>query len=101
MDRLSYFAELVAREPTEPRARYGFANALVRAERWDEAVIQLRAYLELAEDEGYAWGQLAEALVRLQRPDEAADAYLSGIDQSLVHGHTGMADEFQQALEAL
>jgi predicted Zn-dependent protease len=101
MDRLSYFADLVAREPDEPRGRYGYANALVRAEQWDEAAGQWRAYLGLAEDEGYAWGQLAEALVHLGRPDEAADAYLSGIDQALAHGHTGMADEFQQALEAL
>ena len=61
----------------------------------------LRAYLDLAEDEGNAWGRLAESLARLGRVDEAADAYLTGIDQSLKHGHTGMADEFRAALEAL
>ena len=44
---------------------------------------------------------LAESLARLGRADEAADAYLTGIDQSLKHGHTGMADEFRAALEAL
>ena len=51
---------------------------------------ELRAYLALAEDEGNAWGRLAEALGRLGRVDDAADAYL-----------TGMADEFRAALEAL
>jgi Flp pilus assembly protein TadD len=101
MDRLTYFAELAVREPTEPRARYGYANELYRLERWDEAVGEFRAYLGLAEDEGNAWGRLADALTRLSRTDEAADAYLSGIDQAMAHGHHGMADDFRQAIEAL
>jgi len=100
-DRLAYFADLVAAEPDEPRARYGYANELYRAERWGQAVEELRAYLALAEDEGNAWGKLGDALARLGRVDEAADAYLGGIDQALRHGHTGMADDFREALEAL
>jgi Flp pilus assembly protein TadD len=100
-DRLAYFARLVDEAPDVARARFGYANELLHAERFDEAVVQLRAYLDLAEDEGNAWGKLAEALTRLGRVDEAADAYLAGIDQSLKHGHTGMADDFQAALEAL
>lgn len=101
MDRLDYFARLVAEDPSVARARFGYANELLRAERWDDAVVELRAYLELSEDEGNAWGRLAEALTKLGRVDEAADAYLTGIEQSLKHGHTGMADDFQAALEAL
>lgn len=101
MDRLDYFAALVAEDPSVARARFAYANELLRAGRDADAVAELRAYLELAEDEGNAWGRLAEALTRLGRPDEAADAYLAGIDQSLKHGHTGMAADFQAALEAL
>jgi Flp pilus assembly protein TadD len=101
VDRLEYFGRLAAESPTEARARFGYAHELLRAERWEEAASELRAYLALAEDEGNAWGRLAEALGRLGRVDEAADAYLTGIDQSLKHGHTGMADEFRAALEAL
>jgi predicted Zn-dependent protease len=101
IDRLDYFARLVAEEPGVARARFAYANELLRAERWEEAVEQLRAYLALAEDEGNAWGRLAEALAALGRIDEAADAYLTGIDQSIAHGHTGMASDFQAALDAL
>jgi Flp pilus assembly protein TadD len=100
-DRLAYFAGLAASEPTEPRARYGHANELYRAERWEEAVVELRAYLELTEDEGNAWGRLGDALQRLGRTDEAADAYLAGIDQAVRHGHHGMADDFRAAVERL
>ena len=101
VDRLDYFAKLAADDPAEPRARYGYANELYRSERWADAVDELRAYLALAEDEGNAWGRLAEALTALGRVDEAADAYLAGIDQSLKHGHTGMASDFEAALERL
>lgn len=98
---MAYFARLVDEAPEVARARFGYANELIHAERWDDAVVQLRAYLDLAEDEGNAWGKLAQALSRLGRVDEAADAYLSGIDQSLKHGHTGMAEDFQAALDEL
>jgi predicted Zn-dependent protease len=101
MDRLDYFAGLVAEDPTVARARFAYANELLRAGHDEAAVRELRAYLDLAEDEGNAWGRLAEALARLGRRDEAADAYLTGIEQSLKHGHTGMAGEFEAALEAL
>jgi tetratricopeptide (TPR) repeat protein len=101
MDRIDYFARLVDEDPTVARARFGYANELLRAERWEDAIVQLRAYLELAEDEGNGWQRLGEALTKAGRPDEAADAYLTGIDQSLKHGHTGMADDLQAAIEAL
>jgi predicted Zn-dependent protease len=101
IDRLEYFARLVADDPTVARARFAYANELLHAERWEEAVTELRAYLALAEDEGNAWGRLAEALTALGRIDEAADAYLAGIEQSLAHGHTGMASDFEAALDAL
>lgn len=101
IDRVAYFSDLVAEQPDEPRARYGLAVALRQSERWDEAVTQYRAYLDLATDEGAAYGHLAECLAALGQPDAAADAYLAGIDAALTHGHTGLADDFQQAMEAL
>lgn len=101
MDRLETFRALAADQPDEPRARYGYANELYRAERWEEAVAELRAYLGLAEDEGNAWGRLGDALARLGLVDEAADAYLTGIDQATKHGHSGMAADFADAMEAL
>ena len=101
MDRLDYFARLVADDPGVARARFSYANELLAADRDEEAVEQLRAYLALAEDEGNGWQRLARALARLGRLDEAADAFLSGIDQSERHGHSGMADELREELEAL
>ena len=101
LDRLDYFARLAADEPDAPRARYGYAHELLRAERWEKAVVELRAYLALAEDEGSAWGRLGEALTRLGRREEAGDAYRAGIAQADKHGHGGMADDLREALERL
>jgi predicted Zn-dependent protease len=100
-DRLAYFGAMAAEHPDLARARFAYANELLRAERLDEAVAELTAYLGMAEDEGNGWQRLAEALTALGRVDEAADAYLAGIDRSLAHGHTGMADDLRAALEAL
>jgi predicted Zn-dependent protease len=101
VDRLEYFARLAAAEPDEPRARYGYATELFRVAEWAGAERELIAYLGLTEDEGNAWGRLAECRARLGRVDDAADAYLTGIDQAEAHGHHGMADDFRAALEAL
>jgi predicted Zn-dependent protease len=100
-DRLAYLGAMATEHPDLPRARFAYANELLHAGRLEEAVVELRAYLGMAEDEGNGWGRLAEALTALGRVDEAADAYLAGIDRSLAHGHTGMADDLRAALEAL
>lgn len=101
MDRLEYFARLAAESPDVARVRFAHANELLHAGRREEAVAELRAYLDLSEDEGNAWGRLGEALAELGRPDEAADAYLRGIEQALKFGHTGMAADFEAAVQAL
>ena len=100
-DRLAWFRRLADEHPDEPRARFSLANELLKRGDDTEAIEHLRAYLDLAEDEGNAWGKLGDALARTGDADAAADAYLAGIEQAIKHGHPGMADEFQQAVEAL
>lgn len=101
MDRLEAFAQLVADDPTVARARFAYAVELQRVERWEEAVTQYQAYLDLQTDEGNAWQRLGDCLAALGRTDEAADAYVTGVEQALAFGHHGMADEIGAALDAL
>ena len=101
IDRIVYFSDLVASAPDEPRARYGLAVALRHAERHAEAIVQYRAYLALASDEGAAWGHLAECLTATGDVDAAADAYLAGMDTAARHGHNGLAADFAAAMEVL
>ena len=101
VDRIAYFSDLVAETPDEPRARYGLAVALRNAERHAEAIDQYRAYLDLADDEGAAWGHLAECLTAIGDTNAAADAYLTGIDTAHRNGHNGLAADYEVAIEAL
>jgi hypothetical protein len=64
-------------------------------------VEHLRAYLDRHDDEGNAYGRLAEALVKLGRIDDARDAFRRGIDASHRFGHPGMVNEFEARLEEL
>jgi Flp pilus assembly protein TadD len=101
VDRIAYFSGLVAEDPSEPRGRYGLAVALRQAERHAEAIDQYRAYLDLADDEGAAYGHLAECLAATGDVSGAADAYLAGIDAALRNGHNGLAADYETAIEAL
>jgi len=101
MDRIEYFQRAVNEAPDVARARFGYAVELQRAGRYDEAITQYRAYLDLQEDEGNAWGRLAESLAAAGDRDGAGDAYLAGIEQAIKFGHHSMADELRAALEDL
>jgi tetratricopeptide (TPR) repeat protein len=62
---------MVARNPGNALARFGLANELLKAQLWEEGADQLRQYLATHDDEGNAYGRLAEACVALGRRDEA------------------------------
>lgn len=99
--RIEVFRKMLATDPANTAVRFGLANELLKLERWEEAVSQLQIYLQQADDQGNAYGKLAQALERLGRTDEARAAYQQGIAAANRHGHPGMAQEFQLALDDL
>lgn len=99
--RIDLFRRMLEAEPQNTTVRFGLANELLKLERWEEAVDELRLYLSQTDDQGAAYGHLARALDRLGRGDEAREAYNRGIAAALRHGHPGLAAEFEQALEEM
>lgn len=99
--RLESFRAMVARTPDNPLAHYGLANEALKAEQWAEALTHYEAYLARSDDEGNAYGKVAQALERLGRVDEARDMLRRGIAASYRFGHGGMAAELEEQLEAL
>jgi E3 SUMO-protein ligase RanBP2 len=97
-DRIDVLTGMLARRPDDARLRFGLALEYLGGERWEDAVRELRVYLDAADDEGNAWGRLGHALERLGRTDEARDAYRQGVEAADRHGHPTMADEFREAL---
>jgi E3 SUMO-protein ligase RanBP2 len=99
--RIEVFHKMLAADTTNAAVRFGLANELLKLERWEEAAAELQTYLQQANDQGNAYGKLAQALERLGRTDEARAAYEQGIAAANRHGHPGMAQEFQLALDEL
>jgi predicted Zn-dependent protease len=92
---------MVARNPTNALARFGLANEALKAQLYEEAADNLRAYLDQHEDEGNGYGRLAEALVKLGRVDDARAALHRGIEAARRFGPPGMVNEFEARLEEL
>jgi predicted Zn-dependent protease len=99
-DRIDTFRRMVAQDPSNVLAKYGLANEALKAGLYDEAREQLVAYLAIYDDEGNGYGRLAEALTRLGRTDDAREALRKGIAAAMRFGHTGMATELEERLEA-
>jgi E3 SUMO-protein ligase RanBP2 len=101
MSRLESFRAMVAANPENALARFGLATEALKSGEHAEAVEHLQAYLVRHDDEGNAYGRLAEALVALGRLDEARAALRSGVETAERHGHPGMAAEFESRLEEM
>lgn len=99
--RIEVFKKMLDAEPGNTTVRFGLANELLKLERFAEAAAELQTYLSQANDQGNAYGKLGQALERLGKFDEARLAYQQGIDAANRHGHPGMAQDFQMALDDL
>jgi hypothetical protein len=99
--RLDAMRAMVAKSPTNALARFGLANEAAKAGLTEEALEHYQAYLGLHDDEGNAFGRVAELLATLGRTQEAREALRAGISAATRHGHPGMASELEARLEEL
>lgn len=96
--RIDVFRQMLESDPGNAMVRFGLANELLKAGRFDEAISALRDYLDRADDEGAAYGMLARALEQVGRRDEARQAYERGIEVAMAHGHPSMAEDYRMTL---
>ena len=96
--RIAALERMLAARPDDARLRFGLAVEYQKAGLGEEAVRELRAYLERTDDQGNAWGRLGALLRELGRDEEARAAYRRGIEQAGRHGHPSMAAEFEATL---
>ncbi|HKQ75518.1 MAG TPA: tetratricopeptide repeat protein [Blastocatellia bacterium] len=99
--RIEIFKKMLNEDPNNAAIRFGLANELLKLERFEEASNELKTYLSQTDDQGNAYGKLAQALERLGRIEEARGAYQQGIAAANRHGHPGMAQDFEMALADL
>ena len=99
--RIEVFRQMLVTDPANTMVRFGLANEYLKLEQWADAATELQTYLSQADDQGNAYGKLAQALERLGRTEEARAAYQQGIAAASRHGHPSMAGDFQMALDEL
>lgn len=99
--RLDAFRAMVAKNPANAMARFGLANEAMKEGLWEEAREHYESYLGMHDDEGNAYGRLAEAYERLGRNDDARAALHRGIAAANRFGHPGMAQELELRLDEL
>jgi predicted Zn-dependent protease len=99
--RIDALRALVAQDPGDATTHYMLAHEYFKVQLYAEAVDAVRRYLALAEDEGAAYRVLAHALERLDRRDEARQAYRDGLAAATRHRHEPMIAEFTEALQGL
>jgi len=98
-DRVAALERMLQSRPDDARLRFGLALEYQKAGRSEEAVRELRAYLEASEDQGNAWGRLGALLREMGRDEEAKEAYRRGVGAASGHGHPTMAEDFQAVLD--
>ncbi|MGH7461319.1 MAG: tetratricopeptide repeat protein [Longimicrobiales bacterium] len=100
-DRIHALETMLARNPYDARAHFGLAAEYEKVGDWNRVIEHLVKYLAQADDQGNAWGRLANAYRATNDLRAASRAYRNGIEAARKHGHPSMAAEFEDALETL
>ena len=97
--RIEVFEQILAGDPSNPPVLFGLAKEYEKAGDDAKLIETLERYLDLADDEGNAFGMLARAYERVKHSDKAREAYDRGIKAAMAHGHPGMAEEYRSILQ--
>jgi predicted Zn-dependent protease len=98
-DRTEVFEEMLAADPGNTMVMFGLAKEYEKRGDHTKVIALLEDYLSKADDEGNAYGVLANAYLQNGDRGNAIDTYKKGIDVSMAHGHPSMANEYRMVLD--
>ncbi len=98
-NRIEVFEQMLADDPANTMVMFGLAKEYEKNERYDKVIALLESYLARADDEGNAYGVLANAYLKTGNREKAIETYKNGIDVSMAHGHPSMANEYRMTLD--
>jgi tetratricopeptide (TPR) repeat protein len=99
MNRIEVFEQMLESDPSNTMVMFGLAKEYEKLGKHADVIRVLEAYLSIADDEGNAYGTLANAYLLSGDREKAIEIYRRGIDVSMAHGHPSMANEYQITLE--
>ena len=98
-DRIEVFRQMLEAEPDNTMVMFGLAKEYEKLGQHGEVINLLEGYLAKADDEGNAYGVLANAYALSGNREKAIETYRRGIDVSMAHGHPSMANEYKMTLD--
>lgn len=78
---------------------FGLAKEYEKLGDHAKVISLLEEYLEGFDDEGNAYGVLANAYLQNGDREKAIETYNKGVEIALMHGHPSMANEYKMTLE--
>ena len=97
--RIEVFKEMLAADPENTMVMFGLAKEYEKLGQHGDVIELLETYLAKADDEGNAYGVLANAYKLSGDREKAIETYQRGIDISMTHGHPSMANEYRMTLD--
>jgi predicted Zn-dependent protease len=98
-NRIEVFRQMLEADPGNTMVMFGLAKEYEKLDQFTEVIALLEAYLARADDEGNAFGVLANAYSQAGNREKAIDTYKKGIDVAMAHGHPSMANEYKMTLD--
>lgn len=98
-DRIEVFEQMLAADPSNTMVMFGLAKEYEKQGDHAKVIALLDDYLSKADDEGNAYGVLANAYLKNGDRDKAIETYKKGADVSMAHGHPSMANEYRTVLD--
>ena len=86
-------------DPDNTMVMFGLAKEYEKLGQHQDVIDLLENYLAKADDEGNAYGVLAQAYNQTGNRQKAIETYQKGIDVSMAHGHPSMANEYRMTLD--
>jgi predicted Zn-dependent protease len=99
MNRIEVFEQMLEADPSNTMVMFGLAKEYEKLGDHKQVIRVLEDYLSKADDEGNAYGTLANAYAVSGDRDKAIEIYKRGIDVSMAHGHPSMANEYRMTLD--
>jgi tetratricopeptide (TPR) repeat protein len=98
-NRIDVFEQMLVDDPGNTMVMFGLAKEYEKTDQYDKVIDLLESYLQRADDEGNAYGVLANAYLKSGDREKAIATFKKGIDISMAHGHPSMANEYSMTLD--
>lgn len=86
-------------DPENTMVMFGLAKEYEKTGDHASVIDMLETYLARADDEGNAYGVLANAYALSGEREKALEIYKKGIDVAMAHGHPSMANEYRMTID--